>query len=183
MPATVAVLVGSLRQGSLNRKFAQALEDVAGDRLSFDPVDLSDLPHYNDDLWSEPPAAVTALKEKIAGCDGVLIVTPEYNRFFPGIIKDALDWGSKPNGKNVWSGKPCAITGVTPGMTGTAVGQSHTRLAALSVNMIVQHVPELYVQWTDDRFGEDGSVKNDQTRKLLDEFVTAFATWIDRHGA
>ena len=182
MTATVAVLVGSLRKASLNRKFAHALERIAGERMKFDYVDLADLPHYDDDLWADTPAAVSALKQKIDACDGVLIVTPEYNRFFPGIIKDALDWGSKPKGQNNWSGKPCAVTGVTPGSTGTAVAQSHTRLAALSVNMIVQHFPELYVQWKDDRFAEDGTIKDDDTRALLEEFVSAFAQWIERHG-
>ncbi|MCQ0969953.1 NAD(P)H-dependent oxidoreductase [Paracoccus sp. TK19116] len=182
MPATIAVLIGSLRKGSLNRKFAQALEGIAADRMRFDYVDLSDLPHYDQDLWDNPPASVTGLKQKVEASDAVLIVTPEYNRFFPGIIKDALDWGSRPKGEGCWAGKPCAITGVTPGATGTAVAQGHTRLAALSVDLVVQHSPELYVQWNDERFGDDGSVKNDQTRKFMGDFITKFAAWIEKHG-
>ena len=110
----VLVIVGSLRSGSLNRKLAGALEKLASDRLEFTYADLSDLPLYNDELWSDTPAVVSKLKADIEAADGVLFVTPEYNRTYSAVIGNAIHWGSRPYGKNSWAGKPAAITGTSP---------------------------------------------------------------------
>ena len=109
----VLVIVGSLREGSLNAKLAGVLEKLAEGRLEFEYADLTDLPLYNDDLWSDVPEAVTRLKASVEAADGVLFVTPEYNRTFPGLIANVIHWASRPYGKNSWGGKPVAITGTS----------------------------------------------------------------------
>ena len=182
MSKTVAVLVGSLREGSLNRMLAQQLEKLAEGKLTFNFVPLHDLPFYNEDLWQDAPAPVTRMKQQIDAADGVLIVSPEYNRGYPGLLGTAFDWGSRPVGKSSWIGKPVAITGVTKGAVGTAAGQQHLRLAAVNLGMVPMHLPESYVTWNDERFGPDGTIVNDMTRKLLQAFIDSFAEWIDRHG-
>lgn len=182
MPKTVAVLVGSLRAASIHGKLAKSLQELASGRLVFDPLDLGGLPHYNDDLWSDPPASVTRMKAQVEAADGVLILSPEYNRGLPGLVANAFDWGSRPYGKSVWTGKPAAIAGATTGATGTAAGQQHARLAALNLGMVPMIQPEIYITWTAERFAEDGSIRSDDTRKLLQGFVDSFADWIDRHG-
>lgn len=182
MTYTVAVIVGSLRKASINRKLAEALQSLASDRLDFKYVAVGDLPFYNEDLWADPPVAVTRMKEQVEAADGVLIVSPEYNRFAPGMIFNAFDWGSRPYGKSCWKGKPVAICGATPGSTGTAAAQQHLRSAALNLSMIPMILPELYVTWSNDRFADDGTIKSDDTRKMLKSFVDSFADWIAAHG-
>ena len=128
------------------------------------------------------PAAVTALKTAVAGADAVLAVTPEYNRSFPGVIKNALDWGSRPYGKNSWSGKPAAVTGASPGAIGAAIAQSHLKSELLNQNMLVMHQPEAYIQFKPEAFAKDGSVTDDGLRKFLQSYVDAFADFIEKHG-
>lgn len=182
MAKTVAVLIGSLRKDSINQKFAHVLEKLAEGKLKFQILNIGDLPHYNDDLWANPPKSVVELKDQVAASDAVLAIAPEYNRSYPGIIKNALDWGTRPYGKNVWSGKPAAITGASGGKIGAAVGQAHLRLDMLNDNMIVMHQPELYLQWNADDYGDDYSVKNEETRKFLMGFIDAFAAFIEKHA-
>ncbi|MET0527027.1 MAG: NAD(P)H-dependent oxidoreductase, partial [Microvirga sp.] len=121
---TVAVLVGSHRRESINRKFAESLAKLAAGRLEFRFVEIGDLPLYNEDLWENPPATVLRFKREVEGADAVLFVTPEYNRYFSPSIKNAVDWGTRPWGRNSWQGKPAAIVGATPGASGTAAGQN-----------------------------------------------------------
>jgi len=184
MTRTVAVIVGSLREGSLNRKLAKALETATGGRLRFDFVAIGDLPLYNDDLWREGagPAPVMRLRRQVEAADGVLVVSPEYNRGFPGLVANAFDWGSRPAGQSCWRHKPAAVAGATRGASGTAAGQQHLRLALVNLLCVVMHGPELYVTWTDERFAEDGTVRAEDTRALLERFMAAFADWIEKHG-
>lgn len=182
MTKTVAVLIGSLRKDSINRKLAKALEKLGADEFKFVDIKIGDLPHYNDDLWDNPPEAVTRMKEQLAGADAVLIISPEYNRSYPGVIKNALDWGTRPYGENGWSGKPCAITGTSPGAIGTAVGQAHLRLDAVNCNMVVMHVPEAYIQWKEESFGKDGEIKDNGTKEFLGKFLKSFHSFIAKHG-
>lgn len=182
MTKTVAVLVGSLREGSINRKLAKILETLAEGKLTFDYTDLGALPLYNEDLWADPPKAVLDLKATVAAADGILILAPEYNRTFPGVLANAFDWASRPYGKSAWTGKPAAFGGATLGSTGTAGAQQHVRLAVSNLRMIAMLAPELYIAWSPERFAEDGTVKSDDTRKVLQSFVDSFADWIEQIG-
>lgn len=182
MPKTVAVMIGSLRKESINRKYARVLEKLAGDRLQFHELHIGDLPHYNEELWDNLPEAVARFKDRLNNSDAVLAFTPEYNRSYPGLIKNAIDWGTRPYGQNSWAGKPTAITGTSPGAVGTAVGQARLRGDMLSVGCVVMTVPEAYLQWKPEAYAPDGSVTDDSTRAFLHGFVDSFVAWIDKHG-
>lgn len=182
MVKTVAVMIGSLRKESINRKYAKALEKLAGDRLQFHELHIGDLPYYNDDLWDDIPEAVARFKDRLNNSDAVLAITPEYNRSYPGVIKNALDWGTRPYGQNSWAGKPTAITGASPGAVGTAVGQARLRGDMLSVGSVVMTIPEAYIQWKPESYAPDGSVTDESTRAFLQGFVDAFVAWIDKQG-
>ena len=176
---TIAVLVGSLRRDSINAIYAKALEKLATGQFDFHHVDM-DLPLYNNDLWETPPAKVLALKETIRSSDGVLIVTPEYNRSVPAVTKNALDWASRPYGDNAWSGKPVAITGASPGSQGTAVAQSQLRSTLTVLGTHVLGEPEVYISFKPEVFAADGTVLNDGTAKFLKGFLDKFAALIDK---
>src|SRR5580765_851909 len=124
---TVAVIVGSLRRESINLRFAKAIAKLAEPTLAFELVELADVPLYNEDLWAAPPEGVTRMKREIETADAVLFVTPEYNRGIPAVVKNVIDWGSRPYGKSSWPNKPAAIVGTSPGAIGTAVAQSQLR--------------------------------------------------------
>jgi chromate reductase len=179
----IAVLLGSLSETSINQTYARALEKLADGRLAFDYLDIAGLPFYNDDLWSNPPPTVTALKQRVEAADGVLIVMPEYNRSFPAVIKNALDWGSRPYGHNSWTGKPLALTGATPGAVGTAAGQNHLRSILPVLGFIQMGQPEVYFQFRPGLIDEHFEVTDDQTRSFLAGFLASFESWIERHGA
>ncbi|HEY5364873.1 MAG TPA: NADPH-dependent FMN reductase, partial [Casimicrobiaceae bacterium] len=140
----IVVLVGSVRAESINLKFAKALQKIAQSRFTFFYAAISELPFYNDDLWKEPPAAVLELKRRVEAADAVLFVTPEYNRSIPGVLKNAIDWGSRPWGKSSWTGKPCAIVGTTGGVVGTAVAQAQLRTIVPVLDMVLLGQPEVY---------------------------------------
>lgn len=182
MTKTVALIIGSLRKESLNRKLAKALEKLAGDRLNFVELNIGALPHYNEELWENPPAAVLEFKEALRTVDAVLAVTPEYNRSYPGVIKNALDWGTRPWGDNSWRDKPAAVTGTSPGAIGAALAQARLKNDMLHDGMVVMSQPEAYVQWHADAYAEDGTVTDEDTRKFLSAYVDAFVAWIEKHG-
>ncbi|WCT74794.1 NAD(P)H-dependent oxidoreductase [Sphingomonas naphthae] len=174
----VAVLVGSLRRESLNRKLAEALMFLGEGKLAMEIVEIGGLPLYNEDLWADPPEAVTAFKAAIAKADAVLIVTPEYNRSMPAAIKNALDWGSRPMGQSVWPGKKAAMAGASPGAVGTAVAQAALRTTIVTLGMALMGQPELYLSVKDDTFAPDGGIGNEKTAKFLAGFVDKFAAWV-----
>lgn len=173
----IAVLVGSLRAESINKKYAKALEKLAAGQMTFTFVDMN-LPLYNDDLWHNPPASVTALKAAIAAADGILFVTPEYNRSIPAVTKNAVDWASRPYGQNAWKGKPCAITGASPGSQGTAVSQSQLRSSLVILGMKVMGDPEVYITFKPDLIDAESNVSNEGTAKFLKGFLDSFDAWI-----
>lgn len=179
---TVAVLVGSLRQGSLNRRLANALAKLAAGRLAFAYLDAGALPMYNDDLWADPPASVLRLKQQVADADAGLVATPEYNRAMPALVKNAIDWGSRPKGQSCWSGKPTAIVGTSPGAIGTAAAQGGLRDLLLVVDAVVMGQPEVYLAWKPEHFDEHDSVVEASTRKFLEAWVERFDAWIERVG-
>ncbi len=175
----IAVLIGSLRRESINKTYARALEKLAAGQFDFDVVDM-DLPLYNNDLWDNPPAKVLALKAAIKAADGVLIVTPEYNRSMPAVTKNAIDWASRPYGENAWSGKAVAITGASPGSQGTAVAQSQLRSTLTILGTHVLSDPEVYISFKPEVFAADDTVLNEGTAKFLKGFLDTFAALIEK---
>ena len=180
---TVAVMVGSLASNSINVTFAKTLEKLATGQLKFDYLDIGSLPHYNNELWDNPPEAVVKMKAQILAADAVLIVMPEINRSFPGVIKNALDWGSRPWGQSAWRGKPLSLVGTTPGATGTAAGQGHLRTILPLFDLIVMGQPEVYFQTKPGLIDENFDVTDDTTRGFLTGYIDKFASFIDHHGS
>ena len=182
MPQTrnVAVLVGSLRKGSYNRKMALALAAIAPEGLKLEIVEIGQLPPYNQDDDANPPAASVAFKEKIASADAVLFVTPEYNRGVPGVLKNAIDIGSRPYGKSAWKGKPAAVMTVSPGAVGGFGANHHLRQSLVFLDMPALQQPEAYIGSAGELFDESGGLKKPETKKFLESFLAAFAAWVDR---
>src|SRR5215470_16294572 len=178
----IAVIVGSLRQDSINRKLAEALAKLAAPKAQFAFCKIDDLPLFNQDLEPSPPAAVTRLKGEIESADGVLIVTPEYNRSIPGVLKNAIDWASRPYGKNSFNGKPTAGIGASGGAIGTAAAQQHLRsiLAYLHVTLMGQ--PEGYIQFKQGLVDDQHNVTDESVRKFLQSYDDAFTAWVERHA-
>src|SRR6185503_3169798 len=167
----VAVLVGSIRPNSSNLQFARALEKLALGRLQFDFIDLGALPFYDETLWDNPPAAVLDMKQRIAAADAVLFVTPEYNRSIPGVLKNAIDWPSRPYGQSVWEGKPAAIVGATAGASGTASAQAHLRSIAVVLGLAVMGRPEVYQVLKPGMIDEDFLIIDERTHVFLSKWV------------
>jgi chromate reductase len=184
MPTTrsVAVLVGSLRKDSLNRKMAHALAGLAAPALKMEIVEIGDLPLYDQDLEdaTPTPARWLAFRDAIRGVDAVLFVTPEYNRSVPGPLKNAIDVGSRPYGQSVWSGKPAAIVSVSPGALGAFGANHHLRQSLVFLDMHPLQQPEMYIGGAASLFDQDGKIVNDSTRQLADRFLNAFGQLIEK---
>ncbi len=177
---TVALLVGSIRKGSLNQKLARAIEANAPANLRFVPVPMTEMPWYDGDLEGKRPDSVNAFTAAIRQADAVCIVTPEYNRSIPGVLKNAVDWGSKPPADNVWRDKVIAMTGTTPGGIGTAVGQQHLR-QILAIQGAVVMPGETYITFkTPDMIDEAGQVGDEGVRAFIAAFAERLARLIER---
>jgi chromate reductase len=178
---SVAVLVGSLRKDSFNRKMALALAALSP-ALQMQIVEIGDLPLYNQDLEdaSPKPPAWLAFRDRIRPVDAVLFVTPEYNRSVPGVLKNAIDVGSRPYGQSVWSGKPAAIVSVSGGAIGAFGANHHLRQSLVFLDMHPLQQPEMYIGGAASLFDADGRIANDSTRQLAERFVQAFEKWIER---
>jgi chromate reductase len=177
---TIAVLVGSLRRESINRKLAKALAKLGQGKFKFHFVELGDIPIYNEDLWQDPPAAVLRMKKDIETTDAVLFATPEYNRSIPPVVKNAIDWGTRPWGKNSWAGKPASIVGTSPGAVGTAVAQTHLRSIAPILELVLMGQPEVYLVNKPGLIDENDDITDDTTREFLQAYLDRFAAWIDQ---
>jgi chromate reductase len=175
---TVAVVVGSLREASLNRRAAKALVALAPAGMDFNFVEIGQLPLYNQDLDNAPPQPWTTFREQIKTADAVLFVTPEYNRSVPGVLKNAIDVGSRPYGQSVWSGKPGAVMSVSPGAIGGFGANHHLRQSMVFLNVPMMQQPEAYIGGAANLFDESGAVSNEGTRKLFESFMAAFSAWI-----
>lgn len=175
----IAVLVGSLRKGSLNRKTAQALARLAPEHLKLTIVEIGGLPLYDQDLDEDPPAAWTAFRDRIRAADGILFVSPEYNRSVPAALKNAIDVGSRPYGASAWDGKPGGIVTVSPGAIGGFGCNHHLRQMMVFLNVPLLQQPEAYLGGAGDLFGEDGELQNERTRAFLTKFVRAYADWVE----
>lgn len=178
----IAVIVGSLRKDSYNRKLALALAQLAPEEFTFEHVPIDRLPHYNQDDDASPCAEAKALKTQIVAAQGLLFVTAEYNRSIPGVLKNAIDHASRPYGQSVWAGKPAGVAGISVGAIGTALAQYHLRtiLAALDVPTLGQ--PDAFLQWKDGLIDDKGHVADDGTRKFLQTWVDKYVAWVKAHN-
>ena len=177
----VAVLVGSLRADSLNRRVAEALAGLAPPSLALEIVGIGDLPFYNPDLDTDaPPAPWARFRERVARADALLFVTPEYNRSVPAALKNAIDVGSRPYGKGVFGGKPGAVVTVSPGAIGGFGANHHLRQSLVFLDVPVMQQPEAYLGGADKFFGEDGKLANEGTAKFLGKIIHAYADWVAR---
>ena len=175
----IAILVGSLRKDSINRKIARSLCAMAHERLDCDIIPIDDLPLYNQDYDPDSPAQYTRFRGAIAAADGVLFVTPEYNRGVPGVLKNAIDVGSRPYGKSVWNQKPAAIVSASPGMIGGFGANHQLRQAAVFLNMPVMQHPEAYLgKVNDDSFDGDGCLKDGPLKEIVMSLSKAFGDWV-----
>ncbi len=179
----VAVLVGSLRKESFNRKTARAVIALAPASLKLEIVEIGELPLYNEDLEnaSAKPPAWLAFRDRVRPVDAVLFVTPEYNRSVPGLLKNAIDVGSRPYGQSVWSGKPCGVISVSPGPIGAFGANQHIRQSFVFLDMPAMQQPEVYIGSAASLFDDQGALTNDKTRELLQKFITTFEKWVERH--
>ncbi|MCL2635784.1 MAG: NAD(P)H-dependent oxidoreductase, partial [Betaproteobacteria bacterium] len=177
----IAVIVGSLRQDSLNRKLASAIARLAPAEFCFKQVEIGDLPLYNQDDDERPAPAVTRLKGEIKAAQGLLFVTPEYNRSIPGVLKNALDHGSRPYGQGVWGGKPAGVIGVSVGPIGTALAQQHLRNILAHLDIPVLGQPEAYIQAKEGLFDADGNI-GPASRKFLQGWVDRYVAWVKPHA-
>lgn len=176
----IALVVGSLRRDSFNRKLANALVALAPPELSFKDIRIDDLPLYNQDDDASPAGTVKRLKEEITACQGLLFATPEYNRSIPGVLKNAIDHASRPYGQSVWGGKPAGVVGVSVGAPGTSMAQQHLRniLAYLDVPTLGQ--PEVFIQVTDDMFDEGGNLAKADTKAFLETWMSRYVAWVKK---
>jgi chromate reductase len=176
----IAILVGSLRKDSLNRRVARSLCAFAGDKLDCEIVEIGGLPLYDQDSDSDPPEAFTRFRDRIAPVDGILFVTPEYNRGVPGVLKNAIDVGSRPYGRSVWDKKPAAIVSASPGAIGGFGANHQLRQACVFLNMPVMQQPEAYLgHVSDDSFESDGCLKEGPLKDIVLKLAGAFADWVD----
>lgn len=175
----IAVIVGSLRKDSFNRKLANALPKLAPAEFSFKQLEIGDLPLYNQDDDANPPASAKRLKAEIAAANGVLFVTPEYNRSIPGVLKNALDHASRPYGQSAWNGKPAGVIGVSVGAHGTSMAQQHLRNILAYLNMPTLGQPEAFIHAKDGLFDSDGNIGPD-SKAFLQKWVDAYVGWVKR---
>ena len=176
----VGYFVGSLAKASINRKLARALVRVAPKELEFKEIPFADLPLYSYDYDADFPQPARALKDAIAAVDAVLFVTPEYNRSIPGALKNAIDWASRPYGKNSFTRKPSAVIGTSPGKIGTAVGQQHLRSILAFCNSPQMNSIEAYIQFMPGLINDDGEVTDDSVSEFLRNYMAEFYGFITR---
>jgi chromate reductase len=184
MAKDIVVIVGSLRKESFNRKMANLLVGLAPASLKLEIVEIGQLPLYNQDLDPDnAPAAWKEFRARVKKADGVLFVTPEYNRSVPAPLKNAIDVGSRPYGQSVWDTKPAAVVSVSPGAVGGFGANHHLRQSLVFLNMPAMQQPEAYVGGADKLFDASGKITNDGTRDFLKKFIEAYATWVETHSA
>ena len=176
----VGYLIGSLAKGSINRKLAKALVRLAPPQLEMTEISFADLPLYSVDYDADFPAVAKAFKDAIAAVDAVLFVTPEYNRSIPGGLKNAIDWASRPYGKNSFARKPSAVIGTSPGAIGTAIAQQSLRSVLSFCNSPQMNAPEAYIQFTPGLITDDGEVTVPSTEQFLRSYMDEFHAFVGR---
>ena len=176
----IAVIVGSLRRESFNLRLAHALEKLAPEDFIFQYLDIGQLPLYNQDDDANQADSVKRMKAEIAASQGVIFVTPEYNRSIPGVLKNALDHGSRPYGQNVWAGKPAGVIGASMGAIGTALAQQHLRNIISYLDMPTLTAPEAYLKFDDNTVDADFQFTNAGTQKFVQGWVDAYVAWVKK---
>jgi chromate reductase, NAD(P)H dehydrogenase (quinone) len=180
MAYKIAIIVGSLREGSINRKVARSICALRGENLDCSMIEIGDLPLYNQDYDANAPEQYVRFRKQIAESDGVLFCSPEYNRGIPGVLKNAIDVGSRPYGQSVFDKKPGAIVTASPGAIGGFGANHQIRQAAVFLNMPIMQQPEAYLGGvTDDKFDEDGRLKDGALKELITGLAHAFHDWVD----
>jgi chromate reductase len=177
----IAVIVGSLRRDSFNRKLANAIVRLAPTEFEFKPLQISDLPLYNQDDDANPADSVKRLKSEILAAHGLIFVTPEYNRSIPGVLKNAIDHASRPYGKSAWQGKPAGVLGVSVGATGTSLAQQHLRNILAYLNVPTLGQPEAFIQAKEGLFDAAGNIGPD-SKAFLQGWMDAYVAWIKTHA-
>lgn len=178
----IAVIVGSLRRESINRKLAEAVCRLAPPEFSFSLPRIGDLPLYNQDEEASPAEPVRRLKGEIGAAQGVIFVTPEYNRSIPGVLKNAIDHASRPYGQSAWAGKPAGVMGASSGAIGSAVAQQHLRGMLAYLDMPALGQPEAFIQVKDGTFDEAGNIAVESTRKFLQGWMDKYVAWVKKHA-
>ena len=185
MTKKIAVFVGSLRKESFNRKMAKALAILAPESLMLEIVEIGGLPLYNQDYddGGNPPSTWTAFREHVKSFDGFLFVTPEYNRSVPGVLKNALDVGSRPYGQSVWGGKPGAVITVSPGVIGGFGANHHLRQSLVFLDVPTMQQPEAYIGGAAQLFDANVNITNEATREFLRKFMDSFSAWVAKNSS
>lgn len=178
-PRNVAVLVGSIRRESFTRKIANTLRQLAPDSLGLEIVEISGVSFYNQDLEGNPPADWLAFRDKLRAADAVLFATPEYNRSVPGVLKNAIDVGSRPKENNVFDGKPGAVISVSPGALSAFGANHHLRQMLVFLNVPTMQQPEAYIGGASKLFDDKGNLNNESTKQFLKTFIDAYAAWVE----
>ena len=174
----IAVLVGSIRRDSINRQLANSLKKLAPQEFSFHDLRIDDLPLYNQDDDGHPAAPVTRLKREISETEGVIFVTPEYNRSVPGVLKNAIDHASRPYGQSAWAGKPAGVLGASIGAAGTSMAQQHLRNMLAYLDMPTLGQPEVFIHVKDGFFDRNGDITSADTRRFLQGWMDRYAAWV-----
>lgn len=176
----IAVIVGSLRKDSFNQKLATALAKLAPPEFAFKQVQIGDLPLYNQDDDANPAESVQRLKADISSSQGLLFVTPEYNRSMPGVLKNAIDHASRPYGQSVWAGKPAGVIGASIGSIGTALAQQHLRNVLAYLDVPTMGQPEAFIHVKDDLFDGEGNI-GPASRQFLQNWMDQYVAWVKTH--
>lgn len=176
----IAVIVGSLRKESFNLKTAKAMVDLAPESLSFDFLEIGDLPLFDQDLEGNPPKEWVRFREQIRAADGVLFFTPEYNRSVPGVLKNAIDVGSRPYGENSWDGKPGAVVSVSIGNISGFGANHHLRQSLVFINVPTMAQPEAYVANAGELFDDNGNLTKGETEEFFRNYIMAFENWVKK---
>jgi chromate reductase, NAD(P)H dehydrogenase (quinone) len=178
----IAVVVGSLRRDSINRKLANALIKLAPAEFSFKQLKIDDLPLYNQDDDGNQAESVKRLKREIKASHGVLFVTPEYNRSVPGVLKNAIDHASRPYGQSAWAGKPAGVLGASIGTVGTAIAQQHLRISMGYLDMPALSQPEAFIHVKEGFFDASGDIASEDSRKFLQGWMDKYVAWVKKHA-
>ncbi len=180
-PFTILGIAGSLRKASFNRAALRAAQQLVPDGVNLEIFDLAGIPPFNQDEEANPPERVTQLKARIRAADAILLVTPEYNYSIPGVLKNAIDWASRPYGDSAWEGKPVALMGASVGAMGSSRAQYHLRQVFVFLNMYPLNRPEVMISNASQQFDETGNLKDEDTKAHIHNLLVALVAWAKHH--